>query len=203
MTAFHRHRDLCGTMAGLVVLLALAPAAARATPTVKAFYDPADGSISLAVLAADGSPATLAISAFQLLSPPQLLSGSAASIPPAAIEFFTIRNTDASALYDPPRQFAEIYATGLGGTLFSTSWNLGAVAQTGLTQADLVQGFVSNGDVLPPAQPGKFLYENNSTWFAGDVVAVPEPSGTLMIGFGGLLLALASIRPMSRRRISG
>jgi hypothetical protein len=198
VNAFHCRKELFGIVAGLFVMIAFAPVAARATPTVKAFYDPADGAISLAVLAADGTPGTLAVSAFQLLSPSQLLSGSPASIPPAAISFFTILNTDESAIYEPPRQFAEIYATGLGGTLFSTSWNLGSVAQAGLTQSDLEQGFLSNGDVLAPAQPGKFLYEHNATWFAGEVVAVPEPAGTAMIGIGGLLLALALARRLSR-----
>lgn len=167
----------------------------RAEPTVTAFYNPADGNITLSVLD-NGVPATLAISAFQFLSPAQYLSGSAASIPQSAISAFTVLNTDESAIYEPPRQYAEIYANGLGGTLFSTTWDLGNVAQTGLTQSDLNSGFTSNGDVLSPAQPGKFLYETNATWVAGNLVAVPEPTGMLMVlGAAGFFAAA-----MRRRR---
>lgn len=163
---------------GLAWLLAAASVGSSprvcAAPVVTALYDPANGNITLTARD-NGAPATLAVSAFQFLSPAQKLSGSAATIPPAAISAFTVLNTDASAIYDPPRQFAEIYASGLGGTLFSSTWNLGNVAQAGLSQADLNAGFTSNGDVLPPAQAGKFLYESNATWFAGNLVAVPEP----------------------------
>ena len=171
---------------GLAWLLAMAgvwpTSPVWATPVVTALYDPANGNLTLAVLA-NGAPGTLAVSAFQFLSPAQRLSGSAAAIPPAAIPAFTVLNTDASAIYEPPRQFAEIYANALGGTLFTSTWNLGNVAQTGLTQADLDAGFTSNGDVLAPAQPGKFLYESGANWFAGTIVAVPEP------GVGPLVLA--------------
>jgi hypothetical protein len=179
------------------VLVVAAPIAGlRAEPTVTAFYNPADGNITLSVLE-NGSPGTLAVSAFQFLSPSQYLSGSAASIPPSAISAFTVLNTDESAIYEPPRQYAEIYANGLGGTLFSTTWDLGNVAQTGLTQSDLNSGFTSNGDVLSPAQPGKFLYETNATWVAGNLVAVPEPTGMLMVlGATGFFAAA-----MRRRRL--
>lgn len=161
---------------------------AWAAPVVTAFYDPADGNLTLAVRD-NGAPATLAVSAFQFLSPAQKLSGPAAAIPPAAISAFTVLNTDSSAIYEPPRQFAEIYANGLGGTLFSSIWNLGNVAQPGLTQLDLNTGFTSNGDVLAPAQPGKFLYESNATWLAGEIVAVPEPVGGRLLVVGCVAIA--------------
>lgn len=183
----------CCLAAAIVVL---AGTTCTAATTVTAFYDPVNGNITLAVLA-DGEPATLAVSGFQFLSPSQKLSGSAAAIPPAAVSFFTVLNTDASAIYEPPRQYAEIYANGLGSTLFNSSWNLGNVAQTGLSQADLTAAFITNGDVLAPAQSGKFLYESNATWLAGDLVAVPEPATWLLIGCGSALLAFAAGRRRS------
>ncbi len=184
-------RSLLGGLALTAVVAggAATPSAAHATPIVTALYDPTDGNITLSVTE-NGAAASLAVSAFQFLSPAQELSGSAAAIPPAAVSFFTVLNTDFSAIYEPPRQYAEIYANGLGNTLFTTSWDLGNVARTGLTQSDLNAGFLSNGDVLAPAQAGKFLYESNATWFAGDLVAVPEPS------FGSLLAAGAILAVM-------
>jgi hypothetical protein len=161
---------------------------AQAAPIVTALYDPTDGNITLSVTE-NGAAATLSVSAFQLLSPAQELSGSAAAIPAAAVSFFTVLNTDFSAIYEPPRQYAEIYANGLGNTLFTTSWDLGNVARTGLTQADLNAGFLSNGDVLAPAQAGKFLYESNATWVAGAIVAVPEPGCGVLFASGAILAA--------------
>lgn len=192
-------RTTCDWVPILVVLLTLPASGLRAEPTVTAFYNPTDGNITLAVLQ-NGAPATLAISAFQFLSPSQYLSGSAAGIPTSAISAFTVLNTDESAIFDPPRQYAEIYANGLGGTLFSSSWNLGNVAQTGLSQTDLNNGFTSNGDVLSPPQPGKFLYESNATWAAGSLVAVPEPAGVvLLISAGASMAAINSRRRFARR----
>ncbi len=183
----------------LATLFAVSATLVHAEPNVTAFYDPADGTISLSVLD-QGNPATLNVSAFQFLSPSQYLSGSAAAIPPAAVSFFTVLNTDASAIYEPPRQYAEIYANGLGGTLLTSSWDLGTVAQPGLTQADLNAGFISNGDVLAPAQPGKFLYESNATWFAGDMVAVPEPNFMVGATVAGAVFLITRIKRQICRR---
>lgn len=194
--ALIRRPLLGGLMLTLTVASGVATMPVQAAPVVTAFYDPADGNITLSVLE-NGAPATLAVSAFQFLSPAQELSGSAPAIPPAAVSFFTVLNTDESAIYEPPRQFAEIYANGLGGTLFSTTWNLGNVAQTGLTQADINIGFTSNGDVLSPAQPGKFLYESNATWFAGDISVIPEPA---TLGLVGVLVGLLGLGALRRRR---
>jgi hypothetical protein len=197
-TPRRRQPRLRGLALMLATFLAGPATLAGATPIVTAFYAPADGNITLSVTD-NGSPATLAISAFQLLSPAQDLSGSTAAIPSAAISAFTVLNTDASAIYEPPRQFAEIYANALGGTLFSTRWDLGTVARTGMTQADLNAGFTSNGDVLAPAQPGKFLYESNATWLAGDLVAVPEPGIPAVLAAASLALVLA--RRWNRRPV--
>lgn len=75
------------------------------------------------------------------------------------------------------------------GHALHVDWNLGNVGQTGLTQTDLNAGFTSNGDVLPPAQPGKFLYESGSTWFAGDILAVPEPGLVPLLLAGVIVIA--------------
>ena len=178
--------------AAVVVIIAAAASVASAANTLTAFYDPATGVIELKALDGNGQPATMNVSAFQLLSGSQYLSGSAASIPSAAFSFGTVLNTDTSNYFTPARPYAEIYATALTGTLFTSTWSLGPVAQTGLSQSDVNSGFASNPDLAPPAQAGRFNYETDgSNWFAGAITVVPEPAGTAILTAVPLVLVAA------------
>ena len=166
--------------AAAVVLLVNAASLAQAANVLTAFYDPTTGVIELKALDGSGQPATMNISAFQLLSGSQYLSGSAASIPSTAFSFGTVLNTDTSNYFDPALPYSEIYATALSGTLFTSTWSLGPVAQTSLSQSNINSGFASNPDLVPPAQAGRFIYETDgANWFAGAITVVPEPAMTV------------------------
>jgi len=183
--------------AAAVILYAFAASLAPAANVLTAFYDPTTGVIELKVLDGNGQPATMNISAFQLLSGSQYLSGSAASIPSTAFSFGTVLNTDTSNYFDPARPYAEIYATALSGTLFTSTWSLGPVAQTGLSQSNINAGFASNPDLVPPGQAGRFNYETDgSNWFTGTITAVPEPALTVAA------MAVAACLALRRRVIS-
>lgn len=195
------------TRATTVALVAVAASFAHAAPiTLRAIYTPETGNITLKSFDdATNLPAALSISLFQLVSPAQYMSGPAAAIPASAASFATILNTAASTFsgWDPPRTGAELYATNFFGStpLFTSEWNLGNIAQTGLTSTQL-QNFITDPDVSPdPTGTGIFLYQvqgDSSTFYAGPVVtAVPEPSTLVM---AGLAVAVVGGTTLRRRR---
>lgn len=177
------------------------------TTTLKALYSPDTGNITMQAFDTNGSPASLQIATFQFLSPAQLLSGTAASIPTSAVSFATVLNTDASTFFTPARTGAEIYATNFSGAtpLFSSTWNLGNVANVGLTQSQIVSGFTTDPDVSPGGQSlaGKFLYQiqGDATFYAGDLTAVPEPSALVMLAMAGFVAACAVRRRYTAGRV--
>jgi hypothetical protein len=157
-----------------------------AAPILMAIYDPVDGNITMQAFE-NGEPAGLNIATFQFLSPLLYLSGDAALIPATASAGFTVLNTEESFVVDPPSIHAEIYATNLniGSTpMFAGTWNLGNVAALGLSQEQIVAGFTTDPDVSPGFEPipGHFLYQvqGNSTFFAGQITVVPEPSSVFI-----------------------
>lgn len=183
-------------LAWFAVMSTVAPLAVDAAPILTARYDPADGNVTL--LAIDDitiEPISLSISTFQFLSPSQYLSGTAAAVPASAASFVTVLNTDESTFFDPARTGAEIFITNFGGStpLFTGTWNLGNVANTGLSPAQLVSGFTTDPDVSPGevTLPGRFLYQvqGNSTFFAGEITSVPEPSAVGIAIAAGLTAA--------------
>jgi len=163
------------------------------TAALEAFYLPETGNITMQAVNADGSLGSLQIATFQFLSPSQFLDGVAASIPAGAVSFATVLNTDASTFFTPALTGAEIFATNFAGptALFDSTWDLGNVASVGLTQSQLVSGFTTDPDVSPGGQAlaGKFLYQvqGDSTFYAGELTAVPEPSAVVLIAAAGLL----------------
>jgi hypothetical protein len=175
-------------------------------PTLEALYSPDTGNITMRAFNADRSPSSMQIATFQFLSPSQFLNGVAATIPASAVSFATVLNTDASTFFTPARTAAEIYATNFAGStpLFASTWNLGNVASVGLLQSQIASGFTTDPDVSPGGLPmaGKFLYQiqGDSTFRAGAITAVPEPSA-LAISAVAALLGLAGIRQTLRRRV--
>lgn len=67
------------------------------------------------------------------------------------------------------------------------------MANTGLTPTQLASGFTTDPDVSPGdvPLPGKFLYQvqGNSTFFAGEITSVPEPSAAVLAIAAGLTAA--------------
>jgi hypothetical protein len=175
------------------------------TVSLEALYSPDTGNITMQAVNPDGSPGSLQIATFQFLSPTQFLDGVVANIPASAVSFFTVLNTDESTYFTPARTNAEIYATNFSGStpLFDSTWDLGNVASTGLNQSQIVSGFTTDPDVSPGGQAlaGKFLYQiqGDSTFYAGDVTAVPEPS-TLGAAAAAGLLGVAGLRRLRPRR---
>jgi len=176
------------------------------TVSLEALYSPDTGNITMQAVNQDGSPGSLQIATFQFLSPTQFLDGVVANIPASAVSLFTVLNTDESTYFTPARTSAEIYATSFSAPtpLFDSTWDLGNVANTGLNQSQIFSGFTTDPDVSPGGQTlaGKFLYQiqGDSTFYAGDVTAVPEPSA---IGAGVLagLLGVAGLR-LRRRQLA-
>ena len=176
--------------------------AVRAAPVLNAAYDPANGNITLVSLDdTSGQPVSLSIATFQFISPGLLLSGSAALVPPSAASFATVLNTAVSTAVSPPSVHGEIYVTNFGGgtPLFTGSWNLGNVAATGLTQSQIGSGFTTTGDpdiIAGGPYPGRFIYQvqGSPSFFAGQITAVPEPSGIALAALGSLALAANQVR---------
>ena len=166
---------------------------------LEALYAPDTGNITMQAFDANGAPTSLQIATFQFLSPAQLLNGVAATIPASAVSFATVLNTDASTFFNPARTSAEIYATNFAGStaLFNSTWNLGNVASVGLSQSEIASGFTTDPDVSPGGQPlaGRFLYQiqGDTTFRAGAITAVPEPSSFVIAALAGLL-GLAGLR---------
>jgi hypothetical protein len=200
---------ITGTWTRRIASLAIAfsfitPAVAHAAPiTLRAIYTPDTGNITLKSFDdATDLPAPLSVSLFQLISPAQYMSGPAAAIPASAASFATILNTQGSTFsaWDPPRVGAEVYATNFfsGTPLFTSEWDLGNIAQTGLTPTQLLN-FITDPDVSPdPTGTGIFLYQiqgDTSNFYAGPVLtAVPEPSTMVMAGLAVAFLGGTAIR---------
>jgi autotransporter-associated beta strand protein len=112
------------------------------------------------------SSSELSIQSVQIVSPAQKLSGSTGVLPTAS---FTLSNASDAGLYGTGSElfFGNIGTAALtlavGGT-----WDLGAVAQPGLTSVQLVSSFATDPDVdfLPGSRDGQFLYQ----LVGGDVV---------------------------------
>jgi hypothetical protein len=201
---FLSSRQVAGILTlGGFILAAGSSHPVAASPTLTAIYDPADGNITMQAFE-NGEPASLNIATFQFLSPALYLSGVAASIPPTASVEFTVLNTDVSFMVVPESVHAEIYATNLniGSTpMFAGTWNLGNVAALGLTLEQIVAGFTTDPDVSPGFEPipGHFLYQvqGDSTFYAGQITAVPEPSSIFLAVSAALAGGLWTLR---RRR---
>jgi hypothetical protein len=200
----------------LAAVLALATSAVAA-PILTAYYDPANGNIKLQNM----TSGTQAFQAFTVLTlgnggvgpvsgnPGNVgyMSTGTANLPAGA---FNTSNTEAgiNGLYSeatasnvtltPVMTLSPNPSWSVGSPIgpVGSYWDLGNIAVTGMSQADLDSRFVVSGDATGGADAyGQilFFYSTNGapgfTQGTGNVVAIPEPS-TLAIaavaaGFGG------------------
>lgn len=134
------------------------------------------------------------------------LNGSAATMPSGA---FLTSNTNSAGLNGI---YSQVYAANVGSAMFTLSpyagwsasdpigpvgsyWDLGNIAPTGLTQADIDTYFLTDFEITPPdfetSAYGKFLftYEISPGEFSADTIGdvkvvpqgVPEPSTFAML----------------------
>lgn len=209
-------------VASVVVLAGhlLTGAAAHAVPILNLYYDPGTGNVKL-------QNTTSSTQSFQSVDVITLgngtvgaatpnsqgyLSQSAAALPAAA---YIVNNTNPNGFNG---LYSQVYAANVGSAVFTlqpyAGWNvsspigpvgsfldLGNIAVTGMTQADLNTRFLTDPEGSPGGQGlfGSFLFSYQtapsvfSSTTPGDVVAVvPEPSGAAMAGvalvIGGIVL---------------
>ena len=133
------------------------------------------------------------------------LNGSRATLPPAAIQTF---NSGVGASGGLNGVFSEIYNASIGSTWITfsaagtSSLDLGAVAATGWTQANIDSIFVTNSDASPNSalNYGYFLYAQDTGGAQlgrVEVVSVPEPT----IVIAAAVTMTAGIAIAKRRRL--
>lgn len=204
--------------------------AAVAEPLVNLYYEPITGNLTLQ----NTSPGPVSLSLYQILtlgdgtegpassSGQGYLSGTSARVPQPPPSFVT-SNTDSGGVNGLS---SEIFVNN-GGAAFLTlaphaSWSvanpigpagsyfdLGNVAATGMTQADLNERFITVADLSPEGVSlgGSFLFDYDGTSATslspGSVVAlVPEPSMLMLLGsaagFGAMRLVRSGVRRLPR-----
>jgi hypothetical protein len=159
---------------------------ARQVSYREARYDPVTGNISMQAVDDNGDPTSLAINGFQFLSETNMLSGDTALFPPAPVGsgiYFKTSNRDFGVF----GLDSEIYAIDSNQVaIFDGTWDLGDVAATNMTQADLLTNFTTDADSTPggSAVAGGYLYwvVGDAGYTLGSIVAVPEPA-TFSVGF--------------------
>jgi autotransporter-associated beta strand protein len=125
-----------------------------ATTPLTVSYGVASGSLMLR----NTTAGSLAVESVSILSPTHALSGVAAAPPPAA---FTTLNTSDQGLYG---RYSEIFFGNVGSAALTLAaggtWNLGNVAQTGLTSSGITSAFGTDADADPEGRSaaGQFLY---------------------------------------------
>ncbi len=171
--------------------------------TLEARYDPDTGNITMIAVDGNGDPVSMAVLAFQFLSPPptEKLTGEAANIPSGAN--FSISNDSSGGVYS--QAGSEIYATNFpqSDALFNDSWNLGNVAMKGMSLSDVTASFTTSGASTPGGQPvaGSYLYwvVGASGYSVAAITVVPEPTGAALTA-GGLCCVAAARRTFRRGR---
>ena len=170
----------------------LAAQAQAATLAFEALYDPSNGNISIRPFDSDtGNPwvGTAEFSVFDFNSTSGVFTGDPANFNPAPT-FPPVNDTDtriSTALLAAPYMQAT----------YDAPYDLGNVAQTGLTQGfidtDLTSGSSGSGTL------GAFLYNyaGSGANKIGTVTAVPEPSTIMTLAIGGI----ASLGYTARRRL--
>jgi hypothetical protein len=159
----------------------LAAQAHAATLAFEALYDPANGNISIRPFDSDtGNPwvGTAEFAVFDFNSTSGVFTGDPANFTPAPT-FPPVEDIDtriSSILLQAPYMSAT----------YNAPYNLGNVAQTGLTQSfintDLTSG--SNGSGVGGAFT--YNYAGGGANKVGTVSAVPEPSTLMTLAIGGI-----------------
>jgi hypothetical protein len=181
-------------LAGLAVA-SLAAEAHAATLAFEALYDPSNGNIAIRPFDSDtGNPwvGTAEFALFDFNSTSGVFTGDPANFNPAPT-------------FPPPVDTNIRIGTALLAGPYMTAtygapYNVGNVAQTGLTQAFIDTDFTSGSS--GSGTPGAFTYNyaGGGANKVGTVTAVPEPATIMTLAFGGIFAIGYSTR---RRFASG
>lgn len=170
----------------------LAAQAHAATLAFEALYDPANGNISIRPFDSDtGNPwvGTAEFAVFDFNSTSGVFTGDAANFSPAPV-FPPANDTDtriSTALLAAPYMTAT----------YAAPYNLGNVAQTGLTQGFIDTDFTSGSSGTGTLGAFTYNYAGGGANKIGTVSAVPEPSTIMTLAIGGI----ASLGYTARRRL--
>jgi autotransporter-associated beta strand protein len=141
-------------LGSVVTALSRADAEVGLTP-LTVVYVPASGQMVFL----NTTSASLAVQSVQIVSASRMLNGSAAILPSAA---FSVLNTSDSGLYGAGSEifflnFSTAALTLAGGG----TWDMGLVAQGGLTSGQVLSSFATDPDVdyLPGSRDGQFIYQ--------------------------------------------
>ena len=171
----------------------LAAQAHAATLAFEALYDPANGNISIRPFDSDtGNPwvGTAEFAVFDFNSTSGVFTGDAANFSPSnPIPQFQgdTDNRINQALLAAPYMTAT----------YAAPYNLGNVAQTGLTQGFIYTDFTSGSSGTGTLGALTYNYAGGGANKIGTVTAVPEPSTIMTLAIGGI----ASLGYTARRRL--
>ena len=173
----------------------LAAQAHAATLAFEALYDPANGNISIRPFDSDtGNPwvGTAEFAVFDFNSTSGVFTGDPANFNPAPV-FPPANDTDtriSTALLAAPYMTAT----------YAAPYNVGNVAQTGLTQSFINTDFTSGSSGAGTLGAFTYNYDGGGTNKVGTITAVspvPEPSTIMTLAIGGI----ASLGYTARRRL--
>ena len=166
------------------VVLAVSTLAAQAHALTLAFgalYDPANGNISIHPFDSDtGNPwsGTAEFAVFDFNSTSGVFTGDPANYNPAPV-FPPVNDTDtriSTALLAGPYMTAT----------YAVPYDLGNVAQTGLTQGFIDTDFTSGSSGTGTLGAFTYNYSGGGANKIGTITVVPEPSSALLLGLGAL-----------------
>ena len=179
-------------LAALAVSTLAAQAHAAPTLAFEALYDPANGNISIRPFDSDtGNPwvGTAEFAVFDFNSTSGVFTGDPANFNPAPV-FPPANDTDtriSTALLAAPYMTAT----------YAAPYNVGNVAQTGLTQSFINTDFTSGSSGAGTLGAFTYNYDGGGTNKIGTVTAVPEPSTIMTLAIGGI----ASLGYTARRHL--
>jgi hypothetical protein len=214
--------------AGLSMASAVVAGVVTPTPILNAYYDPATGNIKL-------QNTTSGSQSFQSIDLLTLGNGSIGPVSgqPSNVGFLTGTFTlPPAAFVTPPTNpnglnglYSQAAATNVGSAIFSLTgypgwsetpgnqigpvgsyWDLGNIAATGMTQADLNARFLTDPELDQSGSStfGNFLFSyatGGSPAFSvtvnGGVIAVPEPS---TIALAAVAATIGGVGAVSKRR---
>ena len=215
-------------VAGLSMASAVVAGVVTPTPILNAYYDPATGNIKL-------QNTTSGSQSFQSIDLLTLGNGSIGPVSgqPSNVGFLTGTFTlPPAAFVTPPTNpnglnglYSQAAATNVGSAIFSLTgypgwsetpgnqigpvgsyWDLGNIAATGMTQADLNARFLTDPELDQSGSStfGNFLFSyatGGSPAFSvtvnGGVIAVPEPS---TIALAAVAATIGGVGAVSKRR---